>query len=137
MWPSTGNTLERISMIAEGGMYRCIIGNALIKSGSCQCQESPLTGTCHTQLLTIPRGALLNIVECTDTSQHHALHIMLVAIIHIKLPVTCQRTIIDIIVHFLLHRHRDAMDTNFQCNRTLGSRPDVASVGSDASTRHT
>ena len=62
---------------------------------------------------------------------------MFVARIHIKFPIAHQGTVEHIVVHLLLHRHRDAVNADLQRDSALGSRPDVAAVRSHTGTRHT
>ena len=124
-------------MIAKRCMHRRIAGHALIQSSTHQGQESTLTRSRHTSLLTVPGGVLLDIVHRTDTTHDHMVIVMLVAIVHMVLPVALQRTIGQVVVHPLLHRHWDAMDTNLQGYHTLRGRIYVAAIGSHACTRHT
>ena len=117
--PSAGNALQRGSMVAHSSMHGGIAGDTLIQASSSKTQETALTATSHTQLLTIPRGVLLDIVYGTDTTQHHALVIALVTVIVAIVPIVHQCTIEDIVIHFLVHGHWDAMNANLQRDNTL------------------
>ena len=92
--------------------------------------------TRHTHFFTVPRGIFLDIVKRTDTTQYHALVVVLIAVVHIELPIPIQSAVEDVVIHLLVHRHWDAVDTDFQRNSTLGSRPDVTTIGTHSSARH-
>ena len=106
-------------MIAKSRMHRRIAGDALIQSSCHQGQESPLTRSSHTSLLSVPGCVLLDIVHRTDTAHNHMVIVVFFAVVHIKLPIPLQGAIAQVIVHPLLHCHWDAMDTNLQRNHTL------------------
>ena len=137
VWPSAGSPFQRVGMIAKSRMHRRIAGDTLIQSSCHQCQESPLTRSCHTSLLSVPGCVLLDIVHRTDTAHNHMVIVVFFAVVHIKLPVPLQGAIAQVIVHPLLHRHRNAVDTNLQGYHTLRGRIYIATIGTHTSTGHT
>ena len=136
MRPPTSHSILPCGMIAEGGMHRGVIGDALVKSCRCQREESPLRGTRHTTFLAVPRGMLLNIVESADTTQYHMLIITLVAVVHPELPIAAQGPVVQVVIHLLLHRHGDTVDTDLQGDGPLRCRIDITAIGTDTSPRH-
>ena len=63
--------------------------------------------------------------------------VVLLAIVHVILPVALQRSVVHLVVYVLLHRHWHTVYTYLQCYHTLRCSVYVASVGSHASTWHT
>ena len=124
-------------MVAKSCVNRCIIGNTLIKTSRGQRKETTLRRTRHTQFLIVPWGKFCNIVESSYASDDNTLIIMFVAVIHIKLPVAHQGTVEHIIIHLLFHRHGNAMNTDLEGDGSLRGRPDITSIRTNASPRHT
>ena len=124
-------------MVAESSMNGCIEGDALVERSRSQREEATLTGARHTHLLSVPGRIFCQIVECTNTTHHHALIIMFIAIIHIKLPIAHQCTVKHVVVHLLLHGYWYAMNTYFERDGALLSRIDIATIRTHTSPRHT
>ena len=71
-----------------------------------------MAGTRNGQLLTIPRGILFDIVECTNATEDNALVIAVVTIVHAPVPIVHQGPVEHVVVDLLFHRHGDAMNAN-------------------------
>ena len=137
VWPSAGSPFQRVGMITKRSMHRGVAGKALIQSCSSQRQKSSLTRSCHASLLAIPGCVLLDIVHRTDTPHDHMVIVVFVAIVHVELPVALQGTIVQVIIHPLLHGYRNAVDTNLQRNHTLRGCIYITTIGTHACPRHT
>ena len=137
VWPSAGSPFQRVGMITKRSMHRGVAGKALIQSCSSQRQKSSLTRSCHASLLAIPGCVLLDIVHRTDTPHDHMVIVVFVAIVHVELPVALQGTIVQVIIHTLLHGHRNAVDTNLQRDHTLRGSIYIATIGTHTCPRHT
>ena len=124
-------------MVAQRGMHGTVTRHAFVQSGRCKRQETALARTGHGEVPAIPRGEFLNIVDGTDATQHDALVVTLVAIVHAVVPIAVQSTVGKSVIDTLIHRDRDAVNTYFQHDNSLRSRPGVALIGPNACPRNT
>ena len=123
-------------MVAACCMDGRITSDAFVESGTSQREETSLAGTRYRELLTIPRCVLFNIVNSPDTTENDTLVIAVVTIVHAPVPVIHQGTVEYVVVNFLVHRNRNAMNTNLQRNRALRGSIDITAIRANTSTRH-
>ena len=106
-------------MVAQGRVHCTVAAHALVESGRCQRQETALAAARHAQVLAVPVGVLLKVVDCTHATHDDALVITLVTVVHAKFPIAVESAISQVVIDALRHGHVDAVDADFECDETL------------------
>ena len=118
-------------------MHRSQERDTLIECSHSYREESSLRRTRHADGLSIPFWKRRNEIHSTHSSGDDSLIRVTVWIFEIGIPIAVQFTVQEIIIHLLLHRNRNAMNTDFQYD-TLGWRGiGIACIRTGTRTRNT